>query len=45
MARMNAENMYYANNQSVAVNWRWRKDGDITYAACFAPLWLQLAGK
>jgi hypothetical protein len=30
MARMNAENMYYDNNQSIAVNWRWRKDGDIT---------------
>ena len=30
MARMNAENMYYLNNQSVAVNWRWRKDGDET---------------
>ncbi|WP_340114838.1 SusC/RagA family TonB-linked outer membrane protein [Maribellus mangrovi] len=29
-ARMNAENMYYLNNQSVAVNWRWRKDGDVT---------------
>jgi len=29
-ARMNAENMYYDNNQSIAVNWRWRKDGDIT---------------
>ncbi|MFA6580478.1 MAG: SusC/RagA family TonB-linked outer membrane protein [Paludibacter sp.] len=29
-ARMNAENMYYDNNQSTAVNWRWRKDGDIT---------------
>lgn len=29
-ARMNAENMYTASNQSVAVNWRWRKDGDIT---------------
>ena len=29
-ARMNAENMYYDNNQSVAVNWRWLKDGDIT---------------
>lgn len=28
IARMNAENMYYDNNQSVAVNWRWRKDGD-----------------
>jgi hypothetical protein len=27
---MNAENMYYDNNQSVAVNWRWRKDGDDT---------------
>ena len=27
---MNAENMYTASNQSVAVNWRWRKDGDIT---------------
>lgn len=30
MARMNAENMYGADNQSVAVNWRWRKDGDVT---------------
>jgi TonB-linked SusC/RagA family outer membrane protein len=30
MARMNAENMYTDNNQSIAVNWRWRKDGDIT---------------
>lgn len=29
-ARMNAENMYYDNNQSTAVNWRWRKDGDVT---------------
>ncbi|HLP05235.1 MAG TPA: SusC/RagA family TonB-linked outer membrane protein [Paludibacter sp.] len=27
-ARMNAENMYYDNNQSTAVNWRWRVDGD-----------------
>ena len=30
MARMNAENMYNDNNQSIAVNWRWRKDGDLT---------------
>ncbi len=30
MARMNAENMYYDNNQSTAVNWRWRTDGDVT---------------
>lgn len=29
-ARMNTENMYYDNNQSNAVNWRWRKDGDDT---------------
>jgi len=29
-ARMNAENMYYDNNQSIAVNWRWRKNGDVT---------------
>ncbi len=29
-ARMNAENMYGNDNQSIAVNWRWRKDGDIT---------------
>ena len=29
-ARMNVENMYTNNNQSFAVNWRWRKDGDIT---------------
>ena len=27
-ARMNVENMYTNNNQSYAVNWRWRKDGD-----------------
>ncbi|HET7733308.1 MAG TPA: SusC/RagA family TonB-linked outer membrane protein, partial [Paludibacter sp.] len=30
-ARMLAENMYSTNNQSIAVNWRWRKDGDETY--------------
>jgi TonB-linked SusC/RagA family outer membrane protein len=30
IAKMNAENMYYDNNQSVAVNYRWRKDGDDT---------------
>lgn len=29
-ARMYAENMYNDNNQSVATNWRWRKDGDPT---------------
>ncbi|MGQ1945545.1 SusC/RagA family TonB-linked outer membrane protein [Geofilum sp. OHC36d9] len=29
-ARMYAENMYYNDNQSVAVNWRWRKNGDVT---------------
>lgn len=29
-ARMMAENMYTTNNQSIAVNYRWRKDGDIT---------------
>lgn len=29
-ARMEAENMYYLNNQSTSVNWRWRKDGDET---------------
>ena len=29
-ARMNAENMYNDDNQSIAVNWRWRKDGDDT---------------
>ena len=29
-ARMNAENMYSDNNQSIAVNYRWRKDGDVT---------------
>jgi hypothetical protein len=27
---MEAENMYSNNNQSIAVNWRWRKDGDLT---------------
>ena len=29
-ARMNIENMYSINNQSRAVNWRWRVEGDIT---------------
>ncbi|VBB44746.1 conserved exported hypothetical protein [uncultured Paludibacter sp.] len=29
-ARMYAENMYYDDNQSIAVNWRWRTDGDVT---------------
>ena len=29
-ARMNAENMYSNNNQCASVNWRWRKDGDLT---------------
>lgn len=29
-ARMYAENMYNDDNQSIAVNWRWRKDGDET---------------
>ncbi len=28
--RMDFENMSSFNNQSVAVNWRWRKEGDIT---------------
>lgn len=30
MARMDLENMYTNFNQSKAVNWRWRKEGDIT---------------
>ena len=29
-ARMNLEEMFNANNQSSAVNWRWRKNGDVT---------------
>lgn len=29
-ARMDAENMYYAYNQCSTVNWRWRKEGDVT---------------
>lgn len=29
-ARMEAENMYTNDNQSIAVNWRWRKEGDLT---------------
>ena len=29
-ARMWSENMYTNNNQSIAVNWRWRKEGDLT---------------
>ncbi len=28
VARMNAENMHGADNQSMAVNYRWRKEGD-----------------
>ncbi len=30
MAKMNAENMYSNSNQSYAVNWRWRTEGDLT---------------
>lgn len=30
MGRMLAENMYSNNNQCASVNWRWRKDGDVT---------------
>ena len=30
MARMNAENMYSNDNQSRAVDWRWRVEGDMT---------------
>lgn len=29
-ARMEAESMYNNNNQSKAVNWRWRVEGDVT---------------
>lgn len=29
-ARMRAENMYTNDNQSIATNWRWRKEGDVT---------------
>lgn len=29
-ARMYAENMYENNNQAASVNWRWRKEGDLT---------------
>ncbi len=29
-ARMEAENMYTDNNQTTTVNWRWRKEGDVT---------------
>ena len=28
-ARMNLENMYSNNNQSIAVNWRWHNEGDV----------------
>lgn len=31
MGRMFAENMYGNNNQAASVNWRWRKDGDLTH--------------
>ncbi len=31
MARLGVESMRSNNNQSFAVNWRWRKDGDITW--------------
>lgn len=30
IAKMNSENMHSNNNQSYAVNWRWRTEGDIT---------------
>ena len=30
LARMNLESMYGTNNQSATVNYRWRKDGDVT---------------
>ena len=30
LARMELENMYNTNNQSATVNYRWRKDGDVT---------------
>lgn len=30
MGRMYAENMYSNSNQCASVNWRWRKNGDIT---------------
>ncbi len=30
IARMEAENMFTLHNQSTSVNWRWRKDGDVT---------------
>ena len=30
MARMELEKMYTTNNQSTTVNYRWRKDGDVT---------------
>ena len=30
LARMNLEQMYTTYNQSVTVNWRWTKDGDVT---------------
>ena len=30
ISRMNAENMYTFNNQTVTTNWRWRKEGDDT---------------
>ena len=29
-ARLNLESMSSANNQTSSVNWRWRKDGDVT---------------
>lgn len=30
LARMNLEEMYNTYNQTTTVNWRWRKDGDVT---------------
>ena len=30
LARMSLESMYGTNNQSASVNYRWRKDGDVT---------------
>ena len=44
MARMNAENMYFSNNQSSAVNYRWRKEGDGADGSHILPRALYSAG-
>lgn len=44
-ARMNAENMHSNYNQSRAINWRWRKEGDGSDGSEILPRALRNAGR